>query len=252
MDMNKRNGSAQSQKNAGEKSQDNHALLFAYKSRLRQQYRTVFALWLLSMAATYGNIFGAMLICFFIVLLSLGIHYGHHDPDTIHGTGDSLWVARRGVVEEIPFANILRIMMTEYPRHHCIIMLGLREPGKFGRCIRFSQRLKNDQEPPFLTALRDLIRLYPSGQHQQIERLLAPPPDLSHLHRPIDMALIQTIELVEKGDLQGAERVYRQFIIQHPTVDASPLIISISEAWLKAGKETEATSWLERLQSGRS
>jgi hypothetical protein len=257
-----------------EKSQDNRALLFEDKPRRQRLYRSVFALWMVSAAGaavTYGNIFGVVPISLLVGLMFLAIRYGRPYPDTIHATGDSLWVTRRDVVEEIPFSNIHEIVTT-VAHHSATITLRLREPGKFGRRIRFAQALQNDLEPPFFDGLRNLIRLYPSGQHQQIKRLLAPPPpnlsrlrnriwrrllnlaptpSLSRLHRPIDTALIQMMERTKKGDIQGAEEVYRQFVAKHPTVDASPLVICISGAWMKVGQEEEATIWLKRLQSER-
>lgn len=186
-------------------------MLFEDKPRRQRLYRIVFVLWMVSAAGaavTYGNIFGVVPVSFLVGLIFLAIRYGRPYPDAIHATGDFLWVTRRNVVEEIPFSNIHEIVTTREPRFHgAIITLHLREPGKFGRRIRFAQLLQNDLEPPFLTAMRNLVRLYPSGQRQQIERFLAlPPPNLSRLHRPIDTALIQTIELTGKGYIRARRR----------------------------------------------
>lgn len=54
-------------------------------------------------------------------------------------------------------------------------------------------------------------------------------------------------ELTSKGDVHGAEEVYRQFISSNPVANPAPLITLIATALLDAGKQNEAVTWLDRL-----
>ncbi|MCW5286274.1 hypothetical protein D8B29_09590 [Verminephrobacter eiseniae] len=54
-------------------------------------------------------------------------------------------------------------------------------------------------------------------------------------------------ELVSKGDVHGAENIHQQFKASAPAANSASLITLIASAWLDAGKQKEAVSWLNKL-----
>lgn len=96
-----------------------------------------------------------------------------------------------------------------------------------------------------ILALQDVAHLRAVGDSQgALQRLRD-----AHAISPsaIGVAIELARELVSKGDIHGAEEVYRQFVSCNPAANPAPLITLVASAWLDAGKQTEAVSWLDRL-----
>ncbi len=54
-------------------------------------------------------------------------------------------------------------------------------------------------------------------------------------------------EMISKGDIHGAEGVYQQFKISNLAASPASLVTLIAAAWLDAGKQKEAVTWLDNL-----
>lgn len=96
-----------------------------------------------------------------------------------------------------------------------------------------------------ILALQDVAHLKAVGDTQGV---------LQRLHEAyktnpavIGVAIELAKELISRGDIHGAEEVYKQFIDKDPLADPTPMITLLASAWLDAGKRKEAIAWLDRL-----
>jgi ATP-dependent DNA helicase RecG len=96
-----------------------------------------------------------------------------------------------------------------------------------------------------ILALQDVAHLKAVGDSQgALQRLRE-----AHMTNPgtIGVAIELAKELVSKGDIHGAEGIYQPFVSKNTTANPAPLITLLASAWLDAGRQKEAVSWLNQL-----